>query len=66
MISWTIWIVCGIISWGGVLAQIDHEYRGMNSRERYTFALFVAMFGPIGLLAHLFLGAFFQHGFKWK
>jgi len=62
-----VWAVCGSISYGFTLAFFQREWPSLAAEKRgddIRFALFTAVFGPIGLVVTL-QNKDWRHGFMW-
>ena len=65
----TLWLLCGVITYGGLFAhlqkkypaQAEDEYRGDRS-----YSIVPSLFGPFGLLAVALATRCFKDGFKFS
>jgi len=64
-----IWIVYGIFNWNVTIAACSNsdiaKIIGRTPRDYYSFALFVAILGPIGTIATPFATNLYEHSFTY-
>lgn len=63
-----IWIICGILVYGGEFAYRQRKFPDSANKNRYDdqrYALLWSLFGPITLLV-LFFEHGYKYGFKWR
>lgn len=63
--------LCGIVAWGGVMADFWFSYPILQSddgrwRELSGRAAFFALLGPFGLLVSYLCSGFYRHGLIYR
>ncbi len=64
-----IYMITGIFGYGITFASMQGMFPDLAEegyRGDFTFAVFVGLLGPVGLIAMLFMSSFVKHGLKWK
>jgi hypothetical protein len=68
-----LWIICGIYTWGTVMADLDwknhNEWSNLNlhARDNMGIASLEAAYGPMGAIALAFCTGFNEHGWElWE
>ncbi len=63
------WLVCGILGYGITFGDMQGSFPTIAEdgyRRHFTFAVFIGLLGPAGLIVSFFMSSFVEHGLKWK
>jgi hypothetical protein len=63
-----IWLICGVIAYGGLFACLQNKYPSQaddDYRGDMSYAIFPSLFGPLGLITAALSTGFFKYGFKF-
>lgn len=64
-----VYIACGVMAYGITFADMQGRYQSIkveSYRTDMSFAVFVGLWGPLGLVVSLFLSGFAEYGVKFK
>ena len=68
-IAAVVWTICGALAYAITFAHLQKSFPTI-AKEQYrqdlSFAVFVAITGPLGLLSSFLLCGFAEHGLKWR
>lgn len=59
------WIVCGILSYGGLLARYQRAFPEVCSKADGIFCVFMSLAGPLSFVIALIFTKFFLYGFQF-
>lgn len=64
-----VWIICGFLAYGITLACFQRS-RTLTAKDYFytdsSFAVLMALNGPVGLLVSFFLSGFARHGLMYR
>lgn len=69
----TVWIICGVYTWGTTMADMDYNNRNQwenlneHSRDNVGMCAFECLAGPFGVIDMALASNFNQHGWElWE
>jgi hypothetical protein len=68
-IAVAIWFLCGVLAYGGLFAHLQKKYVPLadaDYRGDRSYAIVLALFGPVGLLVVALATRCFRDGFKFQ
>lgn len=58
------YLLCSVLAWGTTAAYFKGEFPRIRSRSNVGIAVFMALMGPVGAVASMFLSGFYEYGWS--